>query len=336
MEIKQLAVHFTENAAEEVTTLVKEMHLVPIAKYIQQTDQPLPDELKNSLIMLLETISDLFSVELPGIDSDPESALRTISRDINLARILRERGLFRLYRLINSKNKDRVPLFMTMENPTTGSPFSRQEEFIGWFCSEAHVTRSMVFMRMATIDRLLELNFDLEKAFQIVVSKPSVIRDTLLMVADWEKGGEIRTVNPDVVMRLAEKLTPENLLQLAPVAEAARNDPSDQDAQEELNEAAKPVLAALMNEVADHERSKDAMDWVKFDLLMKSEINYKWDDETDSLMIELVRRSVDPKTGEEFMEYPVTVPFVPDVTELPSEIKADLLKRLPIKNRSML
>jgi len=332
MQIRPLAVRFTETAAEEVKLLVKELSLIPLAQQLQRNDQSLSEEFNRLLAQLLTSLSDLFSVDLPGTDKDPEATLRTISRDINLARLLRERGLFRLYRLIHQKDAQGIPLFMTLVNPDTGSPFGRQEEFIGWFCQEARVARSLVFIRIATIERILALGFSLEEAFKLILTKPYAIRETMNLVADWEKG-ELKAVDPNVLVQVAERVSPESLARLEPVAEAARQNPTDPAIQQELRDVARSVIASLLSEVANHDRAKDALDFVRYDVLAQPAISYSWDEESEALVIELVRKQVDPETGEEYDGRPITVPFVPDAAELPVEIKADLLKRLPIRNR---
>ena len=63
------------------------------------------------------------------------------------------------------------------------------------------------------------------------------------------------------------------------------------------------------------------------------QIEYRWDRETDSLLIQLVKKAIDPVTKETFVLGTTTVPFLPDTLDLPSEIKKDLVKRLPIRNR---
>jgi hypothetical protein len=345
MELKQLAVRFTETAAEEIDHLVRELRLVPLAGYLSNNNMPVPKELKADLVTLLSILSDLFSVDLPDIEKNPEQALRTISRDINLARLLRERGLFRLYRLVNEyvgvddqgnlvslddpAMVNRVPAFMTRINPLTDSPFTKQEEFIGWFCEEAHVSRGLVFMRLAAIERMLALNFTLEHAFQLVVAKPFAVQETLTSVADWDKG-ELIGIRPEVARQLAKKIDPGSQEHIGLLAEKAGE---SQEAMDEYKEAVKPLLAGLVEEVALHDRSKDALEFVRHEILMQPEITYAWDNDANALIVTLLQKQVDQETGEEYMGQSIVVPFVPDALELPKEIRDDLVKRLPIRNR---
>jgi hypothetical protein len=331
MKIKEVSINFTNDAEEEVAALVKDLQLIPVAQYLLDDGKPVPEDLKSVLTGLLNALSDLFSAELPGVEKDPERALRIISRDINLARLLKERGLFRLYRLLHQVDENGLPQYMSIINPDMGHPFASQEEFIGWFCSEAHVARSLVFIRLATIEKTLALGFDLNAAFKLIITKPYAIRETLNMIATWDKN-ELASVDPTVIMQIADRVAPELVEKLQPLADAAR-DNDDDDAKEQLMDAAKPVLAKLLNQVADHDRAKDAMDMVRHDILLRPEISYVWDEDMNALVIQLIKHQVDPKNGTDIAIPAVSVPFIPDIPELPEEIKTDLLKRLPIRNR---
>jgi hypothetical protein len=354
VSMKDMTIRFTETADEEVRTLFNEMQLIPVASFLQKNDAPLPEELKTLLRQLLATLSDLFSSDLPGIEADPEAALRTASRDINLAKLLRERGLFRLYRILHEKvwyeqmqgvvlTQDQaelvqtaslVPIYMTYNNPSTGSPFSKQEEFIGWFCEEAHVARSLVFMRLATIERALALGFSLEESFSLVISKPYAIQETLHQVGKsgvvkWD-GNELASIDPAKAILVARRVNPD----LVPAIEnAITSSVDDDELQDNLRDAVKPVLADLLTQVANHERAKDAMDYVKHDILFQPEITYEWDHGSKALIVHLVRKEIDPQSGIELASPQVSVPFVPDAMSLPDEIVDDLLRRLPIRNR---
>ncbi len=338
MEIKELAVQFTDTAEDEVNALVQDLRLAQIASFLQQSDQPLPEQLKVLLTGLIGSLVELFSVNLPEISEDPEQTLRMVSRDINLSRLLRERGMFRLYRLTRQLDQNGVPLFMGAINPTTGAPFSKQEEFIGWFCAEAHVTRSLTFMRFAAIDRAKALGFDINQAFEFIIKKPYAVQETLHMLSKEVLNldvGDARVINPDMLLHVAERIAPDQVAALRPLADAVKNG-GDADDHERLATAARPVLAELLEEVAAHPRAKDALDMVRHDILLKPEISYAWDEQANTLVIQLVRRTVDTQTGQEIVTLPISIPFVPDAVDLPEEIKADLLRRLPIRNRAEL
>ena len=331
MEFKQLTIRFSDTADEEVRLLVNDLRLAQIAEHLRRPG-PITDDLRDALLILFSTLTDMFSAGLPDLEGDPELVLRKISRDINIARLLRERGLFRLYRLVHRKDDNGVLFFMSIINPLTGSPFAKQEEFIGWVCEDAHISRSMTFMRMATIDRTLALGFSLEQSFQLILSKPYVIWETLHIVGQWDKN-TLKHIDPSVAVQIARKITPNLAPQIEVLAKAVEADPTRMD---ELKTAIKPVLANLLLDVAAHDRAKDASAFIKHDVLCLPEIAYSWNLEADYLLIEFTRREIDQATGEEYIAEIKHIPLVPDTDSLPDEVRNDLCKRLPIRNRTEL
>jgi hypothetical protein len=326
----QLTVAFTETPYDEIKALMQDLRFSELARLLA-SGQQLSSEMTEVLGQFVHVISDLFSDGIPNISDNPDVALRTVSRDINLSRILRERGIFRLHLLLNQKDSNGLPVYMSLDNPVTGSPFATQEEFIGWFCGEASVSRSLIFMRLASIERLLSLGFSREEALNTIMSKPYAVRETLNSVAEWNKG-RLVSVDLDGITRLAERLQPESLPMVEEMVTAVREG-NDPDALSELNEVAKPIIASLMKEVTVHSNAKDALLWVKHNLLLQSDVAYSFDNGV--LVATLVTHSIDPTTKEEVVSPPVIIPFVPDTNfPVPDEVLADLSKRLPIRNKS--
>ena len=343
--MKDLTLSFTDTAEEEIDRLVLELGLVPLAQALNANMANLPPELKDSIEKVLFVILDMFSADIPNIAGDPEETLRVVSREINLGRLLKERGIFRFYRLLEqtvyyhpdtgeasySEKEGYVPvsLCQTINNPATGQPFAHDNEFIGWFCEEAHVSRSLLFRRIMAIRRMINtLGFDLEESFNILVSKPFAIEETIRMIADWDKDG-LANIDPDVVVAIAKKVQPSQAEEWQLLADRAGEDP---EALEYLIENSKPVIADLLREVADHQRSKDAMDTVRHDILKIPELSYRWDEDGDFLVVSVVVKEIS-EDGTDWVKEINHVPFIPDTVSLPSEIRNDLIKRLPIKNR---
>lgn len=324
-------IRFSESAGEEVSMLVNELKILPIAEYIQDYGDDLPEEFKSWVMTLVNIVADTFSTATPDIVIDPVNTLRTISREIHLAVLLRERGTFRLYRLTTMKDESGLPLYMNMIDTDTGEPFERQEDFIGWFCEHASVSRGHVFQRLATIERLKTLGFSLEDSFAIILSRPYAIQQTLKDVAKWDRA-RLVSVEPDAAISMAEKVAPMEVDYISEIAERARTEP---ESMEELVEASKPLITGLLQEVAHHERAKEALAFVRHDVLKRPEISYRWDVSTDSLMVEYLEIVDEDET--DFIAQIVTVPFTPiltNATTLPSEVREDMIKRLPIKNRA--
>jgi hypothetical protein len=322
---------FTGSAEEELRRLYDELQISDVVDALRGKN--LPDQVQALIVPLTTTILDLFGTGTPAIGMDPISTLKSASRDINLSRILRERGLFRLYRLLNTNDERNIPLYQSLTDPDTGEPFDRREDLIGWFCKSARVSRSVVFMRMATIDKLLGLGFDLDDCYATVLTKPQAIRETLRQIADWEVGGELAHVDPDVAIRLAEKYLP--LDEQEKVAGYARKmkseDPAEQDeAEEGIVKAVRPAIGKLVSEVAAHDNTKDVMAFVRSDIAGLPEIAFTWDYEHDELECEIIIKG--NKGGTEYVRDIITTRFIPD-NEVHPDLRRELTTRLPIKNR---
>jgi hypothetical protein len=294
----------------------------------------IPDKLQTLVVPLATTILDLFGTGTPGIGIDPISTLKSASRDINLSRILRERGLFRLFRLLNTNDEHNVPIYQTLTNPDDGSYFERREDMIGWFCKSAKVSRSVVFMRMATIEKLLGLGYELDDCYKTILTKPYAIRETLNEIAEWQHN-ELEYVDPEIALRLAEKYYDdakrEKIGQLVETIADPKREKAERDqAQDELTDAMRPAISKLVDEVAAHQDTKDAMDFVRADIAGKPEISFSWDYERDELVCEVIVKG--KKAGTEYIKDILTIRLAADQL-MPVELRDELVTRLPIKNR---
>ncbi len=323
---------FSDSAEDEARQVIAQLRLSwlleRVGKGEQLTDEDIAD-MQNLILM----VADLLDTNLPDIYiANPLLTLQLASRDINLSRILRERGLFRLFRLTNTNTADGIPIYMTIISPYTGNSFSTQEEFLGWFCMDAHVSRSLVFQRMGIIKRLLNLGMGLDRAYQIVVSKPSVVRDILKLVAGWGDN-EIIDLDPNTVLRITEHVSPDKVDDITPLIDAARDDPQKI---QELSDAFKPIIVSLLDEVASHPSATDASDLVRHDILARPEIRYRIDPASQAILVDVLHKKNDPM-GVEYISEIVTIPFVPDTPDIvPAVVMEDLLRRLPIRNRQYL
>ncbi len=331
---KELAISFTDSPEEEVALIKREFNLSDAAKELEKAimqGDVMSEDAHIQLAQLLTTFQEMFSLELPSLGDTTEDTLRLSSRDINLSRLLRERGLVRLYRLIKERDEENVPLFLAYIDPYSQSPFKTQEDFIGWIAKDAHIPRSTLFMRFATYDKMLGVGFTLEPAFQTVITKPYAMREVLNLVATWDRGGRITDVSPQVAKNIANRiLLPK---EAAPIIEAAdyyEENPSPV-ALKELIEVFRPVIKAFIEELAHHDNTKEMMDYVRYDILARPEITYSWKDE--ALILHIVRKAI-TEEGTEVVINVEDIPFVPDYPgEIDEEIVDDLLNRLPIKNR---
>jgi len=324
-ENKNISVMFTDNAEQEVEQLVNDIQLQEAFDSLKDNGS-IDAKLKKQMLGLVALFAELFSAKLPEVvDGDVATTLRVASRDINLSRLLRERGLFRIYRLTELTGEDGLPIYVGMNNPITGEPFARMEDLIGYFCEASHVSRSLVFQRLATIKRCQYVGMDLEKTFKTIIAKPYAISETLRSLGRWN-GAELVDMEPDVADKLMEKYG-ENLDDIPLLPDGRKDYTEDQ---------IKDAISSLLEEVAAHERVKDVLDYVRHDILNKPEISYRWDNESDALIVELVEKEI-TEDGKEFIANILSIPFYPDIqTKLPEEIRQDLIRRLPIVNRAEL
>lgn len=343
MEIKDIQVHFTENPEQEAALLGQELRLARVVEHIRN-ENTIPEDVKDDLKQLLVVVADLFNTSVPMISGTMEENLRLVSRDINLSRILRERALFRFFQLVEDRVveevpdpfgggamiEEEIPVFMTRTNPNTGSPFRTQEEFVGLFCEEASVSRTLVFQRLSAIRKALGVGLDLEEAFDIIIRNPSGIQKVLNLVAKWEKG-EMVEVDPFVAGRIAETYLMDEgeVDEIKDLAGKVGDDPSLMG---DLFDRLKGPIKNLMTEVSLHERPSDAIDLVKYDILAKPEITWYWDEELECPVARVVEHQIDAE-GHTYTAGVTEVPFRPDVPRLPRAVKEDLLKRLPFKNK---
>lgn len=331
---KHLKISFTDSPQEEVALIQREFSLIEAAQELEKaimSGETMSGEAHVKLAELLIAFKEMFSLELPELGETTEETLRISSRDINLSRLLRERGLVRLYRLLKERTPEGVPLFMSYIDPYSESPFSKQEDFIGWIAKDAHIPRSTLFMRFSTYDKMQGLGFELEDAFQTVITKPYAMRKVLNMTAEWNRHGQIVGVIPDVVRKVAEHVCDtETAEALKTHADYYEQNP-DSVALQELVKAYKPALKTFIEELAEHRNTKEMMDHVQHDVLGKPEITYSWKDE--ALILSIVRKATTEDGTEVLMDIE-DIPFIPDYPgKLDDAIVDDLLTRLPIKNR---
>lgn len=333
MQPRELNINFTDNPEEEITLIRKEFKLSGLAETLGKiidTGEALDPEERMNVAVVIANLQEMFSLELPRVEGTVERTLRLSSRDINLSRILRERGIIRLYRLLREKDQG-IPIFQTLINPYDDTPFSRQEDFITWIALEGHMPRSTLFMRFGTYDKMLSLGFSLEESFTTVITKPYAMRKVLNMLGTWNHHKELISVDPTAINRIAQRVLPfEKAQEINSLVTAYEEDPSDATLQT-LATKSKPALREFISELAEHPNTKEMMDFVHHDIIGKPEIGYKW--RNDALIVMLTQKTVD-ETGTEVEVSIEEIPFVPDIPyELPEAIVSDLLTRLPIKNR---
>lgn len=328
-------IQFAPTLEDEVTALATELQLGQLISHLEN-GQEITQPVRDQLLKLLKKMQDFFNIDFPAVETDLLSAIIKSGREMAVSRLLRERSLFRLYVVIQSTDGYSAPEYLSKINPDTGEPFKNQEELLGWFCKEAHVSRSLVFLRMKIIRRLLDLGINLQLAYQLCLTKFTAVRETLDLVADWEHD-KVLSVDPQIMeqltISLADSLSDNQVQEVKRLTALAETQDFNQN---DLTDAAKPVLCQLFQQVADHGSVQDARDYVRHDILAHPEVSYRWDTATQSLLVDYIQKAVDPQ-GTEYITNISTYAFTASTPEiLPPEIVQDLITRLPIRNRRFL
>lgn len=317
---------------EHLKAIVRELNLASIVSRLKAVPG-LPEDLHTDLMQMVISVFDLFGEDVPT-NSTPIEALSHASRDIALGRVLRERGIFRVFLMMHDGS------YVGLINPLNGNPFARQEDFVDWFSKTTGVSRALLFLRTAAISRLLTLGFSMEDSYRMIVRKPSAIQETIRELASWEKG-ELVDINPDTAERLATRLLPadkaKKIAELANNVRELEESPDSFDlaqldaARDELLGAVKPALAAAVENVANVENAKDAMKLMRHDLAGKPDITYWFDPDRLEVVITEIRTAVD-HTGTQYEAGRTTVRLIPDPT-MTTAMLQDLVKRIPFSNR---
>ena len=323
--MKDLQVVFTETSKDEVNRTLNALGVLDVSKLAENSTE---------LQHLLVALSEIFSTELPILTGELDQDLMRVSRDINLSRLFRNRGIMLFYRLLNEKI-DNIPVYQYFNNPYTESPFRGRTEFIDWFSKDAHISRDIIFRNIAAIDRSMEVGLTLDKSYEYLNKYAHAFRETLKNVLQWDEDTRRKLIgiDPDIALNIAQRVDrndPDRLDLIYDLVSESKN--GNDDASKELIETMKPSIIKLLDEVTSQDTAKDAMQFVNHDILTKPEIKYRWNTELRCIEINLTRKSI-ADTGEEYTDSIVSVNLLIDSEDVPEEIVDDLIKRLPISNR---
>jgi len=275
---------------------------------------------------IITSISNLFSLDEPTIGVDPMQELRTIARDTQLGNIIKERALYRLYLLVRGTKIGLggmpVPLWHGIQDDN-GEPLLTQEDFIGWFTSKSGLSRASTFRRIRVYQRLAEFGIQGKEAWLRVLHMPGVTQEILKEVAVWERNAFIG-VDEKVALGVAGKVLPGQ----KPMLEAlfATNQPV-----EAVKDAFAPVIRALLDGIKDYPSAKDALNYIRTDVLGTAYVSYRWIDDEQAIGIRVHTPVIEDGELVEERHYE-TVLYLDDANP-PKALTDDLFKRLPIVNK---
>lgn len=325
-EVRIAKVSFPETPEEELLQIQQEIidlgDLSETLKFLEGKE--IPGDVYVQVKRLISFTLDLVSPAMPRA-SDMDLDLKKAAQELNLSRVLRERALARLYQLTSMEDKDGVPLYLRMVDTDTGEPFRTQEDFLDWFRRNARISRSLVFLRKSTYDRLVKgLGLTLEKAFKLTLTKPSVIYMVLDNAGVWGRTGKLLSVKNSVARGVADLLPHGE--ERSQIETAIKN-----NNERALITAVVPALVNLIEEVASNPNAKDAMDFVRHDVLRKPRIKAWWDPQVQCFMVQM--ETTTEKNNVEEIEFMQTVRLLVDAPEVDPVLLAWIADKLQVRNK---
>ncbi len=272
---------------------------------------------------ILDEVKSILGVAVQ--DETITEGLRRAARDINLGRALRERGIMRLYRILEAdyRTEDGValPAYTFLTNPDTGERFSNKEDLIRWFCTHAGVSRAWVFNRIKVIDRLMVLGFSAEEIYGFMIEKPHAVGESLKVLAEWGEDDEIEAIPSQVILALADRYNKEDIKNQIYLPDAERS----KDVIQEVT----PLLKEAVREGVSLPNAHDTIAFAKYDLAMKPEISAVWNEDEDCLEVRMYSKR--PYEGGLISDI-LNIKFIPDYpSAVPDEVKDFLCRKLGIK-----
>lgn len=321
---------FLDDPEQELVRISQELGLAKAIQLLETgSTKGLSKEDSVNILEVIQQVESLFSVTVPRDEDNVIDSLSNIAKQYHWSKLLREKALVALFRLIHLKVANSgIPLVATLLHPDTGTPFD-ETSFTFWFCKQAAITSTTAFQRMSAYRKMLGIGYSLEEAFRLVITKPYLIQDTLNNLAKYDALGRITNVNPAVATSVSQRLGGDNTEEIQKIAAetAANNTPSNQA---KLIEAYTPMLRKAVEEVAAHPSPRDAATFVTSDLLGKPGIFYTIE-HGGVLVVTIVTKTID---GANDIEETHRIPFIPKTNDgVPVAIIEDLLERLPIRNR---
>lgn len=323
MEENRIILYFNDDPETELRRLQDELGLIPLLDMLEASitnKQEIEEETKARIYIALDTVQKMFSVEVPQASDSPTTELNVIARGYHWSKLLREKALVALYRFVYLvKDESGLPFIATQTHPDTGVPFD-ETTFVHWFCQSAFINSSTAFQRLSTYKKLAQLGYDINKSFEIVISKPYLIRSALNSLAEFSPSGEVTKVNPEVAIEVSRKVDGKEIQGLVEA----------NSSQHDLIEAFKPVMRQVIEQVAAHPNPKEASKFFEQDVLGKPSISYAIE-EGGVLSVTMVSKIIE---GDTYDETIIRIPFIPHTNEgVPLDVIEDLIKRLPIRNR---
>jgi hypothetical protein len=319
-----------DNAIEEVRQFSQTMRMADLYRRVHKGGD-IDDKTRKELEAVIISYAELFSVEVPDMAGMTFDTVLTISnQEIKVARLLRERGLFRLAQAIRMTDENGIPLWTQLVDEND-EPFERQEDVIHAFCTASHISRQTVFTRLSLYRMLEFIGFTSEEAYKLILQHPTLLYKTLLKIGDWGWGKNSLSQLDEEVVRSIMRYYDCDEVMFDLLEDASEG---GAESHNQLVDKLKPVLRQMVEDTVEQPNSKEASIFVGLDVMAGNMVNYYWDTEEDALVIEIDAPIID-ETGSIVDRRKTSLRMYADSPTggLPEEAKRDLIERLPIKNR---
>ena len=331
-KVNKTLLHVPDNAIEELQTFSRSMQMRNLYHEVHASGA-IPQELKDELEQVVLGYASLFDVAPPDITGMEFDTVLTISnQEIKVARLMKERGLYRLVMSLEMVDEYGLPMWQQLINETTGKPFEKRDDMISAFCAVSHVSRQSVYTRLSLYRMLALVGYTSEESYKLVLQRPTLIYKTLNRLGDWGWGASgIETLDTDVVESLLKHYGCDDELLI--LLEDYKQ--GDVDAGEELFTKMRPQIREMVDEIVTHPNVKEAARYLDIDVLSASMVSYRWDLDNDCLIISVDSPVIESSTGEIIDRRSENIRVLPDNVQgyFPEAVKKDLLARLPILNR---
>lgn len=322
-------IHSPDNAIAELEQFNPAFEMAKLYEKLNKGD--FSEEVIRQVKDVLVSYSELFDTGVPDIQGMDFNTVLTISnREIKVARLLKERGIYRLIQALRMVDDRGLPLWQQLVDED-GEPFERQEDVIHAFCTAAHISRPTVFSRISLYNMLRFLEYDEEDSYRLVLLHPTLLYNTLKKLGDWSWGTKaLEELDTGVVRNILNYYDcDDDMKTMLDDIEAGST-----EVRGRFMEKFRPVLRGMLEDAVQQPNVREASKFLDVDVMSGTVVKYMWDLENDCLVV-VIESSVIDQTGKVVDRTENSVRLFADNQTglLPSEAKEDLINRLPINNR---
>ena len=236
-------------------------------------------------------------VDVPSEHIVALDEVEAIMNELVIGESLRERGMFRLWRM----KKSQTYLGIVDENAENGIPiFGVFEDFVKYFCNVVDVSRAKIFDRIRTYSQLEWLEFTHQEMLSMMSVRPGLYSRALKKIFNWDaQENEPTSLKTDFF-----------------------GDPTEPD-------EARPAIKEFVEELSLHDSVSGAMEMLEKDILGRPDVFMFF---LDGDLVVRFDEGFITEEGVEIVE-DVGEAIFEGTVELPSWVSEELERRYKIKTR---